>query len=127
MCLTSLALAVSLASVHHVGGDYNETNPGLGIEVPTGQCSYVTAGAYYNSYKDTTYYIGGGLDLSLNDYVDVGVMGAVTHGYHKKHDFKYGNFIPIAGLTASIGFDSFNLKVLHIPAAVTGIQLRKGF
>ena len=127
MCLTSLALAVSLASVHHVGGDYNETNPGLGIEVPTGQCSYVTAGGYYNSYKDTTYYIGGGLDLSLNDHVDVGVMGAVTYGYHKQYDFKPGNFIPVAGLTASIGFDSFNLKVLHIPAAVTGIQLRKGF
>lgn len=128
MCLTTLALAISIASTHHVGGDYNETNPGLGIEVPTGECSYVTAGAYENSHSDTTIYAGGGWDTNLVDFgefkVDGGVMVAATYGY----DLDFPSPIdPIGGLTLSAGTETINVRALHVPMTFTGFQVRVGF
>jgi len=125
MCLTTLALAVTLGSVHHVPGDFNETNPGLGVEVPVSECTYAAAGVFVNSFEDTAAYVGAGVDYSLTSWLDVGLMGAAVHGYQEK--LGGPKIAPAAGLTAGVGTERLNLKLLHVPAIVTGFQLRMSF
>ena len=121
-CLATLALTVSFISTHHVPGDYNETNPGLGIQYPVSECVTANTGFFENSHENTVYY--GKVSYERGRYLkyfSIGVDAGFIYGY------EYMTIMPMAALTASVGTDRINVKVLHIPLVVSGLQLRVGF
>lgn len=70
------------------GTDFNEFNPGLGLECWVNSNWAVTAGGFRNSLDRPSYY-GGGLwspDLLTWNYVRIAVMAGIISGYN------YGNW-----------------------------------
>lgn len=118
--LATTALVINTISFHHVSGDFNEKNFGLGIEHSLNNNVYISAGGYENSYYDRSYYAGVGYEQEVSKYFKVGSEVFYATGYEEDGPFA-------AALTGSVGTDRFNIKVLHIPTYVTAIQLRMGF
>lgn len=103
----------TVASKHLMDGDYNEFNPGLGIEYrfPETDWAAVT-GFFHNSNKNIAVYAGGAYSpLKLNLEVaqaSLGVMGAMFWGY--------GNTpIPALALVGSLERNGYGLNLLWFP------------
>lgn len=61
--------------------DWNETNPGVGIERSLSDTTSATAGQYLNSYDRTTFYAGGIWRPLQTRYVRAGLFAALATGY----------------------------------------------
>jgi len=115
-----VSLTYSVASYHWCRDcGYNETNPGVGIEVALGSEWYVGAGAYHNSFAETTGYVSVGYEHRLARYLTAGVEAGHLWGYDET-DW-------MAAPTLSIGTDRLNVKALIVPTVVIGFQIRAGF
>ena len=106
-------VTATVASKHLMDGDYNEFNPGLGIEyrVPETDWAVVT-GFYHNSNKEMAVYAGGAysplkLDLGIAN-ASLGVMGAMFWGYGSTP-------LPGVALIGSLERKGYGINLLYFP------------
>lgn len=110
-------LVLNLASQHHVAGDYNERNWGLGYEHDLAPGVLGAVGAYRNSFGDTSFYVGAGVRTGLNAYVRVGAFAVLVSGYADKLEYPV-----IAAPMVELGPRWAFLRVGHVPGTVTTLQ-----
>jgi len=87
--------------------DFNESNIGLGYIADNG----VTVGAYNNSYRHTSVYVGYTVETHAK-YLNVGVVSGLVTGYT-------GLVSPMVMPYVLIGPSDVRLKVGYIPGAFT--------
>lgn len=96
---------------HHVkDGEYNEQNPGFGIELPiTGNWS-VEGGQYKNSFSRDTRYIWAHYEFVEHGHLRLGAAAGIADGYSDTK-LTHGKGVPIGGLTAQY----WRFRLLLIP------------
>lgn len=99
---------------YHVNraANYNEINPGLGIEHQFNARHSLSAGAYYNSERRTTVYALYGYTPLRIGPVKIGVLAGLANGY-SGHD---GKFFPVALPVAMIERGRFGVNFTIIPS-----------
>ena len=81
--LENWALQINLASIHpNSSEDYNEFNPGIGVEYHY-EHFYLTGGYFYNSLDKNSFYAGIGKELTWGTHLSFGLGAAagVITGY----------------------------------------------
>jgi len=96
------------ASKHWDGNDYNEFNPGLGIELPVSGNWSLEAGFYRNSHTRSTRYIWGGYSFHTGPMRVRPLVGMVD-GYHET-SLADGTALPVVAV--SIEYDWMRMTVL---------------
>lgn len=72
----------------HRDREWNEVNPGLGVQV--GGRAFITAGVYENSYAELSPYAGAGYAVVKGETFELGLLGGVAdYGYAKAIGFLY--------------------------------------
>jgi hypothetical protein len=102
------AVSLGCCSKHLSEGDYNEVNPGIGVEYG-GFGRFLTAGVMRDSDSNASPYAGGGLRLSLNRNIHVGGFVGVLH----RSD---SGTIPAAAPTITVGGSKVAANLVYIPA-----------
>ncbi len=101
------AIALGCCSHHTAKGDFNEFNPGLGIEYGRlGQ--FLTAGVMEDSDKNLSWYTGGGLRGSLNRYTHVGLFLGIVNR-------KDRGTIPAILPSLTLGTDKTGINLVYVP------------
>lgn len=112
--LSAATVVATLGSAHlDTTADVEWFNPGLGAEVRVSDRVYVGAGAYRNSFRDTTTYVGAGVRACRLGPVNVGVEIARAWGYDQ---YRY-----IGGLALSFRDEGAKLIINH---KIVGVQYR---
>lgn len=68
---------------YHLGGGYNNINPGIGFEYRLRDRFHVGAGAYYNSMEAPSVYALAGFETSGKKRLGVGIEAGVITGYNE--------------------------------------------
>jgi hypothetical protein len=98
----------SLHSCHSC--DYNDFNPGLGIQKKVNTDLRLLGGVYYNSYHKVTVYAGAGYQPWQYGSVRLGILGAVVTNYDNLR-------VPIMALPAlSIEGNRVGVDILGFPS-----------
>jgi len=109
------------------GEKYNENNFGSGIQYEFGRnvgsntVPFITSSAFYDSYNNLSYYVGGGESrrffLTRGWHADIGYVGFMM----ARKDI--GNYSPFPGVlpVASLGTRDVSLNMTYVP------PLKKGF
>lgn len=101
------AIALGCCSHHTAKGDFNEFNPGLGIEYGRfGQ--FLTAGIMEDSDKNLSWYTGGGLRGSLNRYIHAGLFLGIVNREDR-------GTIPAILPSLTIGTDKTGINFVYVP------------
>lgn len=104
--------------------DYNETNPGYGVEYQDGDMRYMI-GQYLNSLrKNSNYGLAGYMPLRMDTGIGrfrAGVVGGGITGYPT------GVVTPAAGLAGAYENGNFGLNVMAVPNAKIGNTNVDGF
>ena len=113
------------------GESFNESNPGIGVEVQWQPRHGLAAGYYRNSVdEDSLYALYQYTPLALGRYVRVGAMVGVVTGYPGYND---GGLAPGAGLVAKIEGARFGANLVFLPEVsditpnTLGLQLKYRF
>lgn len=126
MSVTALVLTASIASYHlDRDFDYNEFNPGAGIEIHLNNKFHFGAGGYKNSYRTDTYYIGGGYTFyesditlgSMNFHITSGVEIMLFKGYEDHTHLPGGGAV-----FGRVRYKNFSTKILSA-GLVTALQI----
>lgn len=126
MSVTALVLTASIASYHlDRDFDYNEFNPGVGLEVHLDNDFHLGVGGYKNSYYTDTYYIGGGYtfhesDISIgnrNFQISTGIEVMLFKGYEEHTHLPGGG-----ALFGRVRYKNFSAKILSA-GLVTALQV----
>ena len=110
--LENWAIQFNIASYHpNSDEDYNEFNPGIGIEYHYEQF-YLTAGYFYNSLDKNSFYAGIGKELTWGNEFRYGIGGAagIITGYESGQEPVLAA-LPYIFLTKG----KATLKALYIP------------
>lgn len=111
----AVTLGVHLASVHMVKeGDQNNFNPGLYVKLDSG----ITLGAYHNTLRRTSVYLGWTGEHELG-YGSVGVVVGIVNGYKQKVWYDSCN---IDGRDAFCRYYSGDSKKDVVPMAVVSYK-----
>jgi hypothetical protein len=102
------AVALGCCSKHLKEGDYNEVNPGIGIEYGAFN-RFLTAGLMRDSDSNPSPYAGGGLRLSLHRFVHVGGFLGVLHRVDS-------GTIPAVAPSLTLGGSKAAANLVYIPA-----------
>lgn len=116
-------LHLNIRSWHHVEGEYNEENWGVGFAMPIYEEYKFEGGGYKNSYDHTSFYIALTREWR-SEYVGVGIGGFLVTGYHKHLDSS--RIVPMPVPFITIGPDRINARFLTL-GAVSAVQLRLSF
>jgi len=112
---------LNLASQHFGGedeflgadGDFNEFNPGLGVEVQWQPRHAVAAGYFRNSLDaDSFYALYHYTPLQFGRFVRVGAMAGVVTGYEGYND---GGLAPAGGVVAKIEGERIGVNLIYLP------------
>ena len=94
---------------------YNNVNPGLGLEYELSNNLSTKAGFYKNSINATTVYAGGNVHTAYGDGISVGLNFGLATGYEAEHglmivpvvmpniNFEYGGLRMEVGVLPGIG------------------------
>ena len=133
---------VNLAAKHvNATESFNEINPGLGVSVSWGEQwrASLSGGVYLNSYSDWSGYALVGLDTRLVDMPAFDLYGGVWAGFAQYGNLvgyadrngipRIGDYIMVAGVSASVKFEAVEVVVRYLPAGdkmdgVAGLSLR---
>jgi hypothetical protein len=138
-CSGGLWVDAMVASHHiHPDKDFEQFNPGLGVECWPGQTWALTAGGFRNSLRRPSYY-GGGIwapEFLHWGFVRLAAMGGVISGYN------YGNWGlgrnhtigPVAAPVVMVAYKHVGANIIVIPPIPSddlpftlGFQLRYRF
>lgn len=101
------AISLGCCSHHTAEGDFNQVNPGLGIEY--GRLGrFVTAGILRDSGKNLSSYIGGGLRGSLNPYIHGGLFLGIVNRQDR-------GIFPALLPSLLVGTDKLGVNLVYIP------------
>ena len=113
------------------GEDFNEFNPGVGVEVQWRPVHAVSAGYFRNSVdEDSLYLLYHFTPIALGRHVRVGALGGLVTGYPGYRD---GGVAPAGGLVAKLERGRFGANLILLPPledvtpATLGLQLKYRF
>ena len=116
MC-KELLLTLHLLSHHHVdSNNYNNANYGAGVECRQEGYAFA-AGVLNNSYKDTSAYVFGSVDVLNYKRLRMAVVGGLLSGY-KDAEIAIGEVLPMVGLRSSLRFGRVEPALLITPLYV---------
>lgn len=133
---------INLAAKHvNATQEFNELNPGLGVNVSWGKQwrASLSGGVYLNSYSSWSGYALAGLDARLVDMPALDIYAGVWAGFAQYGNLvgyadrngipRIGDYIMMAGGSASAKFEAVEVVVRYLPAGdkmdgVAGLSLR---
>ena len=117
---------------HHLQNDqsFNDTNTGLGIEVPLSSVYSLTAGQYINSNNATTHYLGA---CVMPLQWGTTKAGFAVGGFNGYPTYKGGGWFAAAVPALEIETHNWGLNILYVPpvipqvASVLSFQIKYRF
>ena len=92
--------------------DYNNVNPGLGLEYEMSNHWSAKAGMYKNSLNSNSAYAGANLHTAYGDGVSVGLNLGLATGYEAEHDTPV---VPVIMPNLNIQIDKIRFEVGVLP------------
>lgn len=115
-----VVLHLHMGSKHYVSGDFNETNPGLGLGYYLTDRVMVAGGFYENSFYENSAYVSIVQSQNFGRYVDVRYGMMAISGYRKHLDNTVGGILPTPLLQIRI----CHVSIMTMPSVIGfGIEI----